>query len=108
MYTLTVNGQRTGISSRCKVQAGGRCHSQFPYDLDLYLNNKLFIDTDGERAPMVAFNYNHLSGFMFSAAFALSDIYLVYLFNFQMFKVNKVRCFSLKILASIYLLDSFT
>ena len=44
--TLTVNGQRTyrtGISSRCKVQAGGRRQSQ------LKINNKLFIDTDGEK-----------------------------------------------------------
>lgn len=43
--TLTVNGQRTyrtGISSRCKVQAGGRRQSQLKI-------NKLFIDTDGEK-----------------------------------------------------------
>ena len=44
--TLTVNGQstyRTGISSRCKVQAGGRRQSQ------LKINNKLFNDTVGEK-----------------------------------------------------------
>ena len=44
--TLTVNGQRTyrtGISSRCKVQAGGRRQSQ------LKINNKLFIDTVGAK-----------------------------------------------------------